>query len=177
MKKGIEKNYYKILFLMASIIMLIPSLIYLIKNKTILHFNEWFTFFLRVPNNIMESIVGAIVFGILLIILIYTYFKLIKRSNIEFVNIKKVLLFVLFVSIIFGIMLPFTTSDIFYYMGTGWIDSKYNENPYYTTVEQVRIQNPNDEILQRTGMWETQVVVYGPLWAFICKILATLSFR
>lgn len=176
MKNKLEKISYKFLFLITSIIILIPSLNYLIRNKTILNFNEWFTFFLHKPVNGIESVTGAILFGILLVILFYVYFRIIKNSNKEFKSLKSIILYVLIISCIFGLMLPFTTSDIFYYMGTGWIDSKYGENPYYTTVREVRLQNPNDEILQRTGVWENQVVVYGPLWAFICKILSFLSF-
>lgn len=175
--KSILKNInYKILLLISTLILALPSIFYLAKNKTIVNFNEWFTFFLRKPNSIKESIIGAICFGLILIALFYFYFKLIKKSNKEFKNLKQIIIYVLIIVCIFGIMLPFTTSDIFYYIGTGWIDSNYGENPYYITVREVRQQNPNDEILIRTGVWEEQVVVYGPLWAFICKSLSFLSF-
>ena len=171
-----NENIYKVLLSIIALAIATPSIIYLLKNKTILNFKEWFTFFLKTPNNYTESIIGAIIFGALLILAIWCYFKLIKNSSKEFKNLKQIIIYVLIICCIFGIMLPFTTSDIFYYIGTGWIDSNYKENPYYTTVEEVRLKNPNDEILQRTGVWENQVVVYGPLWAFICKILATFSF-
>ncbi len=176
MKIKLQKINYKILLLLIVIAISIPSLIYLAKNKTILNFNEWFTFYLRVPTSQLEAIIGAISFGILLIALFYYYFKIIKNSNTEFKNLKTIIIYVLIISCIFGIMLPFTTSDIFYYMGTGWIDSHYGENPYYTSVKEVRLENLNDEILQRTGVWEEQVVVYGPLWALICKVLSSFSF-
>lgn len=176
MEKTKSKFSYKLIFLITCVAMMLPSVIYLCKNKTIINFSEWFTFFLHQPNNYIESISGAIIFGILLMILIYFYFKILKNCQTEFNNINSILLYVLLISLIFGIMLPFTTSDIFYYMGTGWLDSHYGENPYYTAVKDIRIQNPNDEILQRTGVWENQVVVYGPLWAFFCKILSFLSF-
>lgn len=176
MSKITEKINYKILFFITTITISIPSLKYLFQNKTIVNFTEWFTFFLRKPTNYIESTIGAVIFGILLLLLIFYYFKILKNNNKEFKNIKKIILYVLLISIIFGVMLPFTTSDIFYYIGTGWIDSHYGENPYYTSVQEVRIENSDDEILQRTGLWENQVVVYGPLWAFICKSLSFLSF-
>lgn len=167
---------FKTLLIISILLMATPSVVYLIKNKTILNFTEWFTFFLIIPNNYIESTVGAIIFGGLLAIAIYSYFKIVKNSNKEFKNLKQIIIYVLIVTCVFAIMLPFTTSDIFYYIGTGWIDSNYDKNPYYTTVEEVRLENPNDEILQRTGVWEKQVVVYGPLWAFICRILSFFSF-
>ena len=176
MEKTKSKFNYKLIFLISCMAMMLPSVMYLCKNKTIINFSEWFTFFLHQPSNYIESISVAIIFGMLIIILMYFYFKILKNSQKEFDNIKSILLYVLIISLIFGIMIPFTTSDIFYYMGTGWIDSHYGQNPYYITVRDIRIQNPNDEILQRTGVWENQVVVYGPLWAFLCKILSLLSF-
>lgn len=171
-----KKINYKILFLVTCIIMMIPSVIYLCKNKTILNFTEWFTFFLHNPSNYIESVLGALIYGILFILLIYFYFKILKNSNQEFTSIKKVIFFVLTVALVFGIMVPFTSSDVYYYMGTGWLNCHYGENPYYTSVHEVRMQNLGDEILQRTGVWENQVVVYGPLWVLICKILSFLSF-
>jgi len=176
MKSKLQKINYKILFFIVTLAMATPSLLYLIRNKTIINFKEWFTFFLRIPNSKLEPIIGAICFGILLLALFYYYFGIVKNTNTEFKNFKSIIIYVIIISFIFGIMLPFTTSDIFYYIGTGWIDSNYGENPYYTTVKEVRVHNPSDEILQRTGVWEDQVVVYGPLWALICKILAYFSF-
>lgn len=176
MYKQIIQNNYKILMLIVAIIMAIPSVIYLIFNKTVLHFSEWFTFFLHTPHNYFDATLGAVIFGILLIALMALYFKILKNANKEFNNIKEVILYILIISIIFALMLPFTSSDIFYYMGTGWLDSNYGENPYYKTVKEVRIENPEDEILQKTGVWENQVVVYGPLWVFICKLLSLISF-
>lgn len=176
MKNKLEKINYSFLFLFVTLIMSFPSIVYLIRNKTVLNFQEWFTFFLKIPASYLETFTGAMCFGIILILLFYYYFKIIKNSNKEFKTIKSIIIYVLIISCIFGIMLPFTTSDIFYYIGTGWIDSNYGENPYYTSVYDVRLENPNDQILQRTGVWEKQIVVYGPLWAFTCKILSFLSF-
>lgn len=176
MKGKLQKINYKVLFFIVTLAMATPSVLYLIRNKTIINFKEWFTFFLRMPNSKLEPIIGAICFGILLLALFYYYFRIIKNTNTEFKNFKSIIIYVIIISCIFGIMLPFTTSDIFYYIGTGWIDANYGENPYYTTVKEVRLQNPTDEILQRTGVWEDQVVVYGPLWALICKCLSYFSF-
>ena len=172
----LQIQFEKLIFIFVSLVLAIPSIGYLITNKTVLDFKEWFTFFLMSPKSHYESIMGAIIFGLILIILFICYFKIVKKSDTQFKGLKQIVFFVLILAIIFAIMLPFTTSDIFYYMGTGWIDSNYNENPYYTTVSEVRLNNPEDEILQRTGVWEEQVVVYGPTWAFICKILSFLSF-
>lgn len=32
-------------------------------------------------------------------------------------------------------MLPWTSSDVFYYMGVGELDGVYNQNPYYVTMK------------------------------------------
>ena len=59
-----------------------------------------------------------------------------------FDNIKEVLKYVIVISIIFAFMLPWTSSDIFYYMGVGELDAIYKQNPYYTTMKEYYEQNP-----------------------------------
>ena len=106
--------------------------------------------------------------------LIYTI--LLKKHKTLFAEKKKMFVFIGIISLLFAITLPFTTSDIFYYMGTGWLEAHYSENPYYTSVKDIKEINPEDELLNRTGVWEGQTVVYGPLWAFICNVLSSFSF-
>lgn len=170
LKINLKQIYIFLITLMA-----IPSIVYLITHKTILNFDAWFTFFLRKPQFMGESIIGAICFGIVLISLFFLYFCILKKQEKEFKTTKQFFTFIIIVTILFAIMLPFTTSDIFYYMGTGRLDSKYHENPYYTTVRNLRQTEVNDDILNNTGPWEGQIVVYGPLWALICKALTNIS--
>lgn len=176
MNKIVEKVKYKYLFLATSIILLIPSLIYLLQNKSVINFKGYFTFFLQIPRNYTEAMLGAIIFGIILVLFIYYYFKILKNDDKEFKNIKQIIFYVLIISIVFGVILPFTSSDVYYYISTGWMDAHYNENPYYTAPYEVRIEHPEDEILQKTGVWEKRVVVYGPIWVLICKMLSFFSF-
>lgn len=88
--------------------------------------------------------------------------------------------FILIVAIIFLVMLPLTSTDVFYYMGTGWTEAKYGVNPYYMPINEVikeRTDKENvDEMLSRTPqIWRGTTIVYGPVWPFICKILSGLS--
>lgn len=136
----------------------------------------WFKFFLIEPKTPVESILTGLLFGILLILIFWTYFAILRNRKKEFKDYKHVIMFIITISIIFGIMLPFTTSDIFYYMGTAELDYKYNQNPFYTSVSDITQTVQNDEILNNTGIWSTQTVVYGPLYSFICKGLAMISF-
>ena len=94
-----EQVSYKILYILVLIIMIIPSILYIAKHKTILNFTEYFTFFLHRPITSLECIIGAVLFGIVFILLIYLYFKILKNSTKEFQNIKQVLIFVLLISL------------------------------------------------------------------------------
>ncbi len=60
MKEKIKNPKY--LYIIVSICLAIPSIIYLIKNKSIMQFNEWFTFFFKVPLNSREAITNMICF-------------------------------------------------------------------------------------------------------------------
>jgi len=167
----------KNIFILFSMLLALPSLVYLIENKSILYFTEWFTYFLEAPNNRLESVSNMICFAFVFITLIVLYFCIIKNTKKLFRNKNDVFVFIILISIIFGAMIPFTTSDLFYYMGTGWVDAKYNENPYYVSVKDVKDSlDYEDEILDRTGYWQESKVVYGPVWVLFCKVLSALSF-
>ena len=60
MKEKIKNPKY--LYVVISICLAIPSIIYLIKNKSVMQFNEWFTFFLKTPLNSKDAIVNMICF-------------------------------------------------------------------------------------------------------------------
>lgn len=166
----------KNIYIFISLVLTTPSIVYLAKNKTIMNFNEWFTFFLKNPQTSIEAILNMMAFGIVIISLFLLYAIVLKKHKDFFKDKIRMFTFIAIISVIFTIAIPFTTSDIFYYMGTGWIDAKYNKNPYYVSVKEAREKIQNDELLDRTGVWEGQTVVYGPLWAYICKNLSRLSF-
>lgn len=171
-----EKNFIKVFYFSFCFLFCLPSFFYLVKHQSILSFHEWFTFFLKKPISILESSCNAIAYLILLLGLFFFFFLFYKKAEVLFSNIKEVFLFLIPIGLCFSICLPFTTSDLFYYMGTGWLDSNYHENPYITTVDELKEEHPNDEILMRTGVWGHQKVVYGPLWSLISKGISKLSF-
>ena len=99
-----------------------------------------------------------------------------------FKNIKDILKYVAIIGSIFLMMLPWTSSDIFYYMGVGELDSKYNQNPYYVTMEEYYNQNEqniDDEILEKgaSNFWAGTTVVYGPIAQLIFKICTSISMK
>lgn len=80
-------------------------------------------------------------------------------------------------------MLPWTSTDIFYYMGVGELDAVYRENPYYVTMQEFYEKNPqvieNDSILKQgvNSVWANTTVVYGPIAQMIFKTCALISFK
>lgn len=169
-------NVLKKVFIFLSIIFMSPSIIYLLQNNTVYYFNSSFEFLLT--DNI-SRITQTIIFLILFICLVAVYFFIIKKHKQLFSNIKQILLFVLIITILFAIMLPFTSSDIFYYIGVGWLDSNYNQNPYYVSINEymeINEEAQTDQLLIKGGdYWGGQTVVYGPVWELICKTFATIS--
>ncbi len=166
----------KTLFIALSILFAIPSIIYLIQNKSIVNFESSYQFLLT---NSISRIDHTIVFFILFIGITILYFGIIKKHKELFKNIKNIIIFVAIITVLFAIILPFTSSDIFYYIGVGWLDSSYNQNPYYTSMSQYMEQNEQaqkDTMLLKGGdYWGEQTVVYGPIWQLFCKTFAWLS--
>ncbi len=172
-----KNKIIKISFVVLSILIIIPSLIYLISNKTVMGFDIYFNFFL---NNNINKVISTLAFLILFILLAIIYFIIYKIDC--FKNIKRILIFITLIGIIFTIMLPWTSSDIFYYMGVGELDAKYNQNPYYITMRDYYIENEenlDDDILMQgaTNYWGNTTVVYGPIAQLFFKACSLLSMK
>lgn len=173
MKKG---KIYIGLMVLISVILCLPSILYLINNKTVDGFDGYYTYTLiKSQNKFQGTIAGIVIIGLLLIFSVF-YFYIIKNNKEIFTNKKQIFLFVIIISFIFMMILPYLSSDIFYYMGDGWLLSKYKQNPYYVSVAELQAQGINDEILNNTGYWKETTSVYGPLWSIIAAFLVSLSF-
>ena len=168
----------KLLFIILIILFVIPSIIYLIQNKTFLGFEIYYNFFI---NERISKNISTIIYLILFVSLTVIYLKIINKKDM-FKDIKEILKYVAISAGIFGIMLPWTSSDIFYYMGVGELDSIYKQNPYYVTMEEYYEQNEkniDDEILEQGAMnfWAPTTVVYGPVAQIIFKVCAFISIK
>ncbi len=178
--KKINSNVIiKILFLIVSILFVMPSIIYLFKHGTLYGFDKWFCFLLNDSNRYFQTAIYLIILTIMTIL----YCLIVKRQKEIFKNIKQLLIFISIVSCIFLISIPFTSSDVFYYLGIGRIDSEYNQNPYYVTITDFVESQENTEELEKDTVlmqgyknyWADTTVVYGPVWTIICKFVASLS--
>lgn len=164
------------LMILISIVLCIPSISYLINNKTVDGFDAYYTFTLmKSDSETVRLISGITVIGLLLIFSILYIFT-IKREEKIFKTSKEIMIFITIISLIFIFILPYLSSDIYYYIGDSWIAAKYGENPYYTSVGDLQKEGINDEILENTGYWKDTTSVYGPLWNSIAKLLVSFSF-
>ena len=174
-----KNKHIKIIFVIISILFIIPSIIYIVFNKTTLGFNIYYNFF--ITERISKTI-STIIYLILFVSISVLYVKMIKEKMI-FENIKDVFKYVTIISIVFGFMLPWTSSDIFYYMGVGELDAVYKQNPYYISMKEYYEQNyesiKNDSIFKQgaNNVWAGTTAVYGPLAQLIFKLCASLSFK
>lgn len=173
-----QNKTLKIAFITISIMLIIPSIIYLVQNGTVMEFETYYNFFI---NENANKIISTLIYLALFIVLFIIYIKIIKKKD-TFKNIKEILIFVGIISIIYIIMLPWTSSDVFYYMGVGELDGVYNQNPYYVTMKDYYTQNEQniqDEILQKgaESYWAGTTVVYGPIAQTIFKTLSTISLK
>lgn len=168
----------KVLFIIFSLLLITPSIIYLIQNKTVMGFDTYFNFFI---NNTANKTISTLIYICIYLVITILYLMIIKQKEI-FKNINHIIKFVFLISMVFVIMLPWTTSDIFYYMGVGELDSQYNQNPYYVTMEQYYEENEkniDDEIFEQgaNNFWANTTVVYGPIAQLIFKICTAISFK
>lgn len=172
------KKYKILVYLMilVSMILCMPSIMYLINNKTVDQFDGYYTYSLiRTDNLIIRIMSGLLVIGVLLLFG-YIYINICKHEKQIFNSRKQILMFILLISIIFMFILPFVSSDIYYYIGDSWLAAKYGKNPYYTSVGDLQNSGINDEILNNTGYWKNTTSVYGPIWNMTATLLVKMSF-
>lgn len=170
-------NLIKIMYIVLSFAFITPSIVYILKNKTIFGFNKEFKFLL---NNI-DTVKQTIIYLIIISLLIAIYFLILKKRKQLFKDTKSVMKFILIVSLIFVFTVPMFSSDVFYYLGIGRLNSEYGQNPYYISMKQY-VDDNNININADTVMlqgynsyWAKTTVVYGPIWTIICAVVAKLS--
>ena len=173
-----KNKIIKLVYILISITLIIPSIIYIIQKKTIMGFTIYYNFAI---NTEVNKILSTSIYLILFIALSLVYLLIIRKKEI-FKDIKSILKYVIIVSLIFFIMLPWTSSDVFYYMGVGELDSKYKQNPYYVTMKEYYTKNQDnidDEILEQgaNNFWANTTVVYGPISQLIFKICTAISMK
>ena len=178
LKKQIENTtIIKVIYALCSILFVIPSIIYLIKNKTVYYFTQVFTYTFVKSSSMLENCINTIIYLLLFFTLFFCYFYLLKNIKKVFKTKKSLFVFILLIGILFSIIIPTTSLDVYSYIGNGWVDSKYNENPYYTSVQDVTNTYGIDEMLGKVARcWRDEPVVYGPVWSLICKVLTSFSF-
>lgn len=180
LKDKISNNLIKILFVIVCIMFAIPSIKYYINNKTIFKFEQWFKFLLNDTNRISQTYIYVLIICALILL----YFLIVKNREKIFKSNKQMFAFIAIVTVIFITVIPFTSSDIFYYLGIGRLNSTYHQNPYYITIKEFVEQGTNSQYLESDtvlaqgyiNVWSNSTVVYGPIWTAICKIVASLSF-
>lgn len=166
-----------IIYLFTSLILAFPSILYLVKHKTIYYFSNIFTYTFTKAQSVYDNYMNAIIYLGLFFLLFFLYFIILKKINKIFKTKKSLFCFIAVIGIVFSIIIPTTSLDVYSYIGNGWVDSNYHENPYYTSVQDVADEYGQNEMLGKVARcWRDEPVVYGPVWSLICKALTSLSF-
>ena len=175
-----SKKVIMVVFILAAILFAIPSIQYLLENKTIGNFSEYYKFCLDDTNTVDQTIIYIAILTVLTIF----YFLIVKNREKIFKSNKPMYMYIAIISLIFVIVVPFLSSDVFYYLGVGRLDSAYGQNPYYVTIKDFVESGDNSQYLEQDTVlangyrnyWANTTVVYGPIWTLICKIVAGISF-
>ena len=178
MKRILNKeNIIKIAYVIISFIFTIPSIMYLIENKSIYRFSYIFKYMLQKETTPLSNCIDFVMYVLFFSILFYLYYFIIKNINKFFKSNKSMYIYIVVIAALFLIIIPITSYDVYSYIGNGWVDFKYSENPYYTSVQQVWDKNGADQMLGKVARcWRNEPVIYGPAWSIICKTLTSLSF-
>ena len=178
--KRIKNILIKLGFFISVLLFVTPSIIFFIKNGTTYVSNNLeYKFLLR---DDIDNKIHMIGYLVVIALMIGLYTIIIKKRRELFKSIKDVYKFIIVISLLCAVGLPFMSSDIYYYLGIGRLSSKYRQNPYYVDmksyIDDNDIDTENDSVME-TGYknyWANTTVVYGALWTMICTIVAFFSF-
>lgn len=174
--KKLNINLPVLIFIITAIVFAIPSITYLMKNKTIYGFYYVWTYLFNNPATKSEMLNNALMFFLLMTILFLAYILIAKKWKT--MSKKSIVVLVILTSIIFGVIIPYTSTDVYSYIGNGWAAAHYGENPYYTATGEITDRTGQiDPMLNKVAnCWKYETVVYGPLWTLICTGLSYISF-
>lgn len=173
-----NKKWVLTLFIAVVVCFALPSILYLIKNQSIYWFTYQWTFIFKTPNTALLRGTNTVFFAGIMSIIFILYILVIKHCNKIFESKKQLIIAICIISVLFALIIPYTSTDVYSYIANGWSDSHYHENPYYKSVEQISDEYQVKDQMQNkvANCWRYETVVYGPLWTLICKILTGISF-
>lgn len=172
-----KNKKWLLLFITVVICFAMPSIIYLAKNQSIYNFIYQWTFIFKIPKTISAKWINTICFIGLMSVMFILYILIIKHSNKIFKSKKQLIIAICIISVLFALIIPYTSTDVYSYIANGWSASHYHENPYYKSVGQISDEHQvRDQMYNKVAnCWRYETVVYGPFWTLICKILTSIS--
>ena len=173
-----NKKWVLTLFIAVVVCFALPSILYLIKNQSIYWFTYQWTFIFKTPNTALLRGTNTVFFAGIMSIIFILYILVIKHCNKIFESKKQLIIAICIISVLFALIIPYTSTDVYSYIANGWSDSHYHENPYYKSVGQISDEYQVKDQMQNkvANCWRYETVVYGPLWTLICRILTSISF-
>jgi len=113
---------------------------------------------------------GCLIVGLLFLALV----KWLLRSP-QAMNERGIAAYAAVLSLIFAFGMPWLSPDVFFYIGTGWVESHYGLSPYLASVAQVP-GYANDEMFSNIFPgFLGGTTSYGPLFQKLAALLAGLS--
>ncbi|MBQ3407622.1 MAG: hypothetical protein IJH12_00260 [Clostridia bacterium] len=127
-----------------------PSIIFFIKNgTTYVSSNLEYKFILR---DDIDNKIHMIAYLVVIALIIVLYTVILKKRRELFKSIKDVYKFIIVISLLCVVGLPFMSSDVYYYLGIGRLSSKYKQNPYYidmkSYIDNNDIDIDNDSVME-----------------------------
>lgn len=164
------------MFAIVSFLFAFPSILYLLEHKTIYGFEFECTYFYKIAqgNRRLNAIALFVLFSLLFMI----YFRILKKRKQLFETPKKMFVYIIGISFLFLIVIPYASKDVYAYIANGWTTAHYGVNPYEVSVGEVEdIYGNQDQMLHKVAnVWRYERFIYGPLWIIISKTLVSFSF-
>ena len=122
-----------------------------------------------------KPIVNCTIFTTFFVIFAISYITIIEEKC-EKIKLKYIVISISIITVLAGIALPNNSSDIYYYMAVGRLDSHYNSNSFEQIFETEQNKHLDDQIVAASPKLKVKFT-YGALWEFICRSLSSIPIN
>ena len=93
----------------------------------------------------------------------------------EPLNVRQIAVFVVLLSAIWTIGMPWVSPDVFFYLGTGWLDGHYGLSPYLHSIDEAPGFAGDSMFANVFPRFLAGTTSYGPLFQLIARAIALVS--
>jgi hypothetical protein len=177
----ILRSRYFLLYFVSALLLGIPSYLTWFRDPFVVTRFEYDYFLGWLPGqnepvDFDVLMIGKVIHATVILIMSWGYYRLIVTlaNQAAFSWGQIITASVLMMGVTFCYV-PWLSPDVFFYFGTGWLDSNYHLNPYQHTISEIPGYESNPLFENIIEPWKHIITPYGPLFVWFVGWVTQLA--